>query len=65
VATLKPTDWLELTSQVLTLPGDYQYDRLFTAKDDATLSLLYTRYHELTRDEAEAIVGKVQPVSVG
>lgn len=64
-ARLEKSEWVELNAQVLTIPGDFQYDRAFTAKDDMVLSHLYTRYHELTKDEAEAIVGKVQTVSVG
>lgn len=63
--TKPETAWVELTAQALALPGEHQYDKLFGAKEDAILSHLYTRYHELTRDEAEAIVGKVLPVSVG
>lgn len=65
LAQLKDTDWVPLNQGLLQLPGEFQYDKLFSSKDDGALGMLYSRYHELTRDEAEAIVGKVQPVSVG
>ena len=59
------TQWKTLSSQDLVLPGEWQYDKLFGAKEDAILTSLYTRYHELTREEAESIVGKVRTVSAG
>lgn len=65
VANAPETQWVDLNPQLLELGGELQYDRLFTSKDDAVLNHLYSHYHELTKAEGDAIVGKVQQVSVG
>jgi|ERR1041385_4699221 hypothetical protein len=47
-------------------PGDLEdnYDKYFTAKDDAVLSAIYRKLHEVSADEIEAIAGKALPISV-
>jgi uncharacterized phage protein gp47/JayE len=56
--------WSKINPAILEMPGDLSYDTLFGAKDAEALTHLFRTYHELSKVEAEAIVGKVQPVSV-
>lgn len=59
----KPTKWEALSAEKLELPGPLMYDALFNAKDDAVLTGLYRRAHEVTQAEVDAIAGKALPVS--
>ena len=57
--------WTPLNTKDLEMDGTLHFDKLFGAKDAEALLHLFRTYHELTSKEAEDIVGKVQPVSVG
>lgn len=56
--------WQKLDAHSLEMPGELNYDTLFNAKDDAVLTALYRRAHEVSVAEIEAIAGKALPVSV-
>lgn len=59
---IKPeTKWKKVTIQEL----DDKYDSIFSAKDHAVLAALYVRYHDVTSEEVDKIVGKALPVSEG
>lgn len=60
---LPESGWLKLDEQVLA--DDEQYRALFTTKDDELLCWLYRDYHEISREDVDAIAGKVRTVSVG
>lgn len=64
VEDLTAAKWDALTPESLTMPGKLQYDALFNAKDDAALGYIFNAGHDISKDEADAIVGKAQPVSV-
>ena len=62
--------WVGVNVGVLEMPGPLQYSKdgdvgLFTSKDDAILTAIYKRAHEVTAAEIDSIVGKALPVSVG
>jgi hypothetical protein len=64
VEELATAKWEKLDVSKLTVPGPLSYDTLFNAKDDAALGYIFNAGHDLSKDEADAIVGKAQPVSV-
>lgn len=43
---------------------DSDYDKLFSAKDNATLQALYRQYHEVNESEVQAIISKALPVAL-
>ena len=63
---LAAAKWLPLDAAKLegVREAGLSYDALFNARDDAALSHIFRSNHELSQIEADAIVGKAQPVSV-
>lgn len=59
------TKWRDVSAQDLESEGDYAYDNLFSAKDDAVLCAIYKREHEVTEGELTAIMGKAARASEG
>lgn len=62
--SLNSADWHKVTMESLTLPGEWEYNKIFTAKDDEILSGIYMKLHNASREEVEMIAGKAQKVSM-
>lgn len=56
--------WEKLNLEKLGLPGTFEYDKLFTAKDDEILCGIYQRNHGASATEVDMIAGKAQMVSM-
>ncbi len=57
--------WIRLTQQDLMLEGKLNYDKLFRAREQAALSGLFRRLHEISLVEVDEMVGKALPVAGG
>lgn len=58
--------WEPMDFAKLELEGsDYQYKRIFTAKDDSLLIAISRRMHGATGEEVEEILGEAIPISDG
>lgn len=61
------TKFIPVTLQDFELPlGPMYFEKVFSRpKDVAVLERLYSKFHELSLDEAQSIEGKLIPVSLG
>jgi hypothetical protein len=64
LATLDGATWTKVDKEMLEMPGEFNYEGLFTAKDDEILCGLYQKLHGASQAEVDQIAGKAQPVSM-